>query len=114
MTVDLHQPSRSPDAGEISMRQHIVVTWLVLFPLITVVQWLIGPSLSGLVLPIRVAATCAIAVPTMTLVAMPVAIRAATTLLAAQPATPRLPTVRPGSARADQTSQTKPITKEQP
>jgi antibiotic biosynthesis monooxygenase (ABM) superfamily enzyme len=114
MAIDLHQPSRSADAGGISTWRRVVVTWVVLFPLITVVQWLIGPSLTGLALPIRVAATCAIAVPTMTFVAMPVAMRAAATLLAAQPPTPRLPTVRPESAHVGQTSQTKPITKEQP
>ena len=81
MARDLHQPARSANTRAISTWQRIVVTWIVLFPLITVVQWLIGPTLSGLPLPVRVAVTCSVAVPTMTLFAMPLAMRAAETLL---------------------------------
>jgi antibiotic biosynthesis monooxygenase (ABM) superfamily enzyme len=114
MVRHLHQPSQPATTSAISTWQRIVVTWIVLFPLITIVQWLIGPTLTGLPLPVRVAVTCSIVVPTMTLLAMPVAMRTAEALLVSRPSTALPPAGRAGSPSVGRPSHTKPTTKEQP
>lgn len=52
-----------------------LTTWLVLYPTITVVSWILGPWTSGLVLPLRTLTTTAIVVPLMVWLLMPIAVR---------------------------------------
>ena len=48
-----------------------LVTWITIFPLITLVVVILNPLLSGLPLVLRLAITTAVTVPLMTWVVMP-------------------------------------------
>ena len=48
-----------------------LLTWITIFPLITLIVTVIGPLLEGLPLAVRLGITTAIAVPLMTWVVMP-------------------------------------------
>jgi antibiotic biosynthesis monooxygenase (ABM) superfamily enzyme len=52
-----------------------LVTWITIFPLISAIVALIGPSIAGLALVPRLAVTTAIAVPLMTWLVMPAVTR---------------------------------------
>jgi uncharacterized protein len=48
-----------------------LVTWALIFPLITAIVYFLGPTLAGIPLVPRLAITTAIAVPVMTWILMP-------------------------------------------
>ncbi|MFJ8442269.1 hypothetical protein [Kitasatospora griseola] len=64
-----------------SMHIRALITWLAVYPAITVVQLLLGPSLGSLPVPLRVLAITALVVPTVVYLLVPGLLKARVALL---------------------------------
>ncbi|MFF0389848.1 hypothetical protein ACFYS8_14310 [Kitasatospora sp. NPDC004615] len=64
-----------------SVHVRALITWMAVFPSITVVQLLLGPSLSDLAVPLRVLAITALVVPAVVYLFVPGLLKARVALL---------------------------------
>ncbi|BAJ29961.1 MULTISPECIES: hypothetical protein [Kitasatospora] len=64
-----------------SVHVRALVTWLAVYPAITLAQLLLGPSLAGLSVPLRVLVITAVVVPTVVYLLVPGLLKARAALL---------------------------------
>ncbi|MFC8719987.1 hypothetical protein [Kitasatospora sp. NPDC057198] len=64
-----------------SVHVRALLTWLAVYPAITLAQLLLGPALTGLSVPLRVLVVTALVVPTVVYLLVPALLRARGALL---------------------------------
>ncbi|RAJ38644.1 hypothetical protein K353_04199 [Kitasatospora sp. SolWspMP-SS2h] len=64
-----------------SVHVRALITWLAVYPAITLVQVLLGPSLAGLAVPLRVLVLTGLVVPAVVYLFVPVLLKARAALL---------------------------------